>query len=246
MQFILQFPLNYFFFFNFSFRVITGVRLVKQKRIFQLEISQRTLKPYAQVDISETDTWKPSKFVDIEESIQNIDYFALSYENRSINLDSVELQPTKVVTGVRFSHHNGHIALQVHSTEFDFPTGRLHPEKSEWMTHDNNFRGSHEIILINRSSPLRKLDENVVFTALTGAHGYMKFKPTDLESDLGQTTIPIIETQQLEPTNLAALSGIGLVLKNYETVTSYKDGTGGIIAPKLIAYKTPIGDPIFN
>lgn len=151
----------------------------------------------------------------------------------------------RVVTGIRFSHRNGHITHQVYATDFDFATGRLYPARSEWISYSSGDTGATEIKIYKRIDPRRKLHENIAYTPQSESGSYVRFGPTDLKSDLGQTTIPIIETQPLEPTNLAALSGIGLTYKNYRSFFG-SDKTGGIIAPTLVAYETSIGDLIFE
>lgn len=219
---------------QFLCRVVTGIRIIKEDGVFQFHISERTLKPRAQVDASEKPNWKGSGNNFNEDAVEGKDFFELSYENRSINLDDIDLPAGKLVTGVCFFNINGHILLHVRATDFDYATGQLDPASSVWLMNDG---GKEEIASSSRIDPLKQYDQDFVYTPENASGFFVRFGPTDLENDLGQTTIPIIETQPLEPTNLAALSGVGLTYRNHG---------GGIIAPKLIAYQTQLGDSIFD
>lgn len=97
-------------------KVVTGVRLVKQNGVIQLSISQRTLLPFGQTEETEQDTWKLSDYqfaATDHNAIDGVDFFTLTYENRSINLDDLVVPQGKLVTGVRFFNLNGHLALQI-------------------------------------------------------------------------------------------------------------------------------------
>ena len=97
-------------------KVVTGVRLVKENGVIQLSISQRTLLPFGQTEETEQDTWKLSgyQFAATDHSaIDGVDFFTLTYENRSINLDDLVVPQGKLVTGIRFFNLNGHLTLQI-------------------------------------------------------------------------------------------------------------------------------------
>lgn len=57
----------------------------------------------------------------------------------------------------------------------------------------------------------------------------MLFTASDLEKDAGQTTVPYIDLQPIEPKPPAPLSGAGVYHKG-------RDGYGGYVALKLITY----------
>lgn len=200
-----------------------------------MAISARTLLPYGQVEITSAhdfyEPWTSSyEFFNIDDiEIQpNVDYVALTYENRSINLDMVLVPKGHLVTGVRFRITNvGHITVDVRGTQFDFITGKLLQdlENSEWFS--NPECGQTQIILKKPSSPLNFLKNSSQIN--TTPNAFIKFGPTDYWSDISQLTVPFLDTQRVEPYNPCPLSGIGLY---YKTVT----GSGGFIAPKLIVH----------
>lgn len=130
----------------------------------------------------------------------------------------------RVVTGVRFALFKGHLRLEVRATDFDFETGTLmNLANSTWIGNDN---GGRLEIYLNKPKPI-------------GLHGYpiinnipdsfVRFTPSDKETDASQTIVPFVETQKVEPFNPVPLSGLGLVYKG-------RPGHGGVIAPKLVVY----------
>lgn len=216
----------------FLFRIVTGVVLTKQDGIVHMAIAERTLLPYAQAEIKSAhdfyEPWKSSyEFFSIDDTdIQPmVDYVALTYENRSINLDMVSVPKGHLVTGVRFRVTNvGHITVDVRATPFDFMAGKLRDlEHSEWFS--NPECGQTQIILTKPSSPLNFLKNSSEINKTPNA--FIKFGPTDYWSDISQLTVPFLDTQRVEPYNPVGLSGIGLY---HKTVT----GSGGFIAIKLI------------
>lgn len=221
----------------FLYRVVTGVRLVKINGVIQFEISQRTLLPFGQTESLESNTWKTADYrfaVTDKGPIEEIDYFKLSYENRSINLDDLTVPSGKLITGVRFHHINGHLILQIRATDFNYFGGRLlNISHNPWVM--NEYGGQNEIEIAQRTNPLAE-DYSDIYVSNDSANAYVEFGPTDFNSDLGQTTIPIIETFLLEPKNPVVLSGIGLTYKNSDA------SSGGIIGLKLKTYEFPITD----
>lgn len=215
-------------------RIVTGVMLTKQNGIIHLAIAERTLLPYGQAETTSEysfyEPWKSSyEFfhvddLDIEE---NVDYFTLTYENRSINLDMVMVPKGSLVTGVRFRiTHAGHITLDVRATRFDFVTGKLSDlTSSKWVTNPHS--GQTEIPLHLPSNPLTH--SNSLSQRNNTPNAFIKFTPTDYWSDVMQLTVPFIDTQRLEPYSPIALSGVGLIHKS-------ASGSGGFIAPNLIVY----------
>lgn len=58
---------------------------------------------------------------------------------------------------------------------------------------------------------------------------YLYFAPTDLKKDAGQSTIPFIDIQPIEPKPPVPICGAGIFHKG-------KDGYGGFVSLKLITY----------
>lgn len=206
--------------------------LTKQKGIIHLAILQRKLLPYGQIElnspISQMELWKPSnEFFALDDfGVQkDIDYFTLTYENRSINLDSVIAPSGHVVTGLRFKIVNGHITLEIRATQFDYQGGKLmNLGSSRWLSNPDG--GQVKIPLERVASPMKCLEKSVPNPT---ANAYVDFGPSDYWSDLSQLTVPFLDTQTVEPHIPVALSGIGLHYKG-------QPGFGGYVAPKLIVY----------
>lgn len=206
--------------------------LTKQNGIVHMAIAERTLLPYGLAETTSAhgyyEPWKSSyEFFNIDDTDiqENVDYVALTYENRSINLDMVTVPKGHLVSGVRFRITNaGHITLDVRATSFDFITGKLKDSaNSMWVSNPDC--GQTQIILNKPSSPLNFLKNSSQINETPNA--FIKFGPTDYWSDVSQLTVPFIDTQRIEPYQPIPLSGIGLY---HKTVT----GSGGFIAPKLI------------
>lgn len=192
-------------------------------------IVERELKPYATLNVT-APTWHSYNSIDyftIHDSLvrEGIDYHTLTWENRSINLDTVEVPTGKVITGLRFRVVNGAISLQVRATEFDFASGELRNfDNSYWYTSQTKNRT--EITLdgldIPTYTPEKSIPNNL-------QERFVKFGPTDKFKDLSQTTIPYVDSQLVESHNAMPLSGVGLFYKTFP-------GYGGFIAPKILNY----------
>lgn len=193
--------------------------------------------PFGQTDESESDTWKESTrqfSVNDHGVIDGIDYYTLTYENRSINLDDLVVPQGKLVTGVRFHTLNGHIILQIRATSFNYFDGRLENiTYNPWMYNDKG--GQYEIDITKKSNPVTSIS-NGIFLPNHLPHSYVQFGPTDFANDAGQLTIPFIETIPLESKNPMILGGVGLTYKT-------NDASGGFIGVKTISYDFAIADP---
>lgn len=221
------------FFFRFSFRIITGIHIAKPNRIVELVISERKLLSYGRLKPTNNyfhfnyPTWKrahPKVRLNDHNYRAGVDYHTLSYENRSIDFDTVTVPQGQVVTGVRFGLHNGHLRLEVRGTEFDFETGTLYNlENSTWYSNPNS--GKHEIIL-NKPKPIGLHGHSIVNII---PDSFVQFTPSDKDSDASQTIVPFLDTAKVEPILPLPLSGLGLFYRG-------KPGDGGVVAPKLIVY----------
>lgn len=192
-------------------------------------IVERELKPYATLNVSNPTwhMWSKVDYFHIHDALvrEGIDYHTLTWENRSINLDTVEVPSGKVVTGVRFRVVNGAITLQVRGTDFDFISGRLkNVENSVWYASEVKERT--EIPLDSLDVPTLTPEKSIPY--ILKDH-YVKFGPTDKFKDLAQTTIPFVDSQLVESHNPMPLSGVGLYYKTFPQF-------GGFIAPKILNY----------
>lgn len=216
--------------------MVTGVRLVKENGVIQLAISQRTLKKFGRTDEFEEGTWKlaDNQFAVTDVgAVDGIDYFTLSYEHRSINLDDLVIPQGKLVTGIQFNVLNDHLILQIRATDFDYFEGRLvNTTHNLWVMNDNG--GQTEINIEKKKNPVESvindlhIPENV-------PNSFVQFGPSDMEFDVGQSTVPLIDTFPLESRNPVVLGGVGLTYKR-------NDESGGFIGLKTITYDFAIAD----
>lgn len=153
------------------------------------------------------------------------DYHTLTWQNRTINLDTVEVPAGKVVTGVRFRVVDGALQLQVRATDFDFTAGRLtNIESSFWYTSPRKPRT--ELVLDHPDVPTNCREKSIPNIL---PDRYIKFGPSDKYKDIAQTTVPFIDSQLVESHNPGPLSGVGIYYKGFI-------GYGGFIAPKILNY----------
>lgn len=212
-------------------RVVTGVQLVKRNGIIQFAVAERELSAYGNVDsvIDERLLWKlPPQFnITDNHTIEGVDYATLTYENRSINLDTVAAPNGEVVTGVRFNRNakDGHLLLEVRFTDIDVTAGKLiNLEKSVWLSNANG--GKHRINTDNLDLPINSPKPSIPnFKADT----YVRFGPTHKKVDISQRTVPFIEGLKVEANVPVPLSGVGIYYKG-------QTGYGGFIAPKIVLY----------
>lgn len=73
-----------------NFRVVTGVRFVKQNRIIHLQVQESQLLEYGDVNSTST-RWVPiPQFTILDRGIKDgIDYHTLSFDRREIDLDDI-------------------------------------------------------------------------------------------------------------------------------------------------------------
>lgn len=156
--------------------------------------------------------------------VDGVDYHTLTYDNRSINFDTIVVPQGHVVTGVRFAVHRGHLRLEVRATEFDFETGTLmNLDNSTWYGNDN---GGRLEIYLNKPKPVALHGYPIINNI---PDSFVRFTPTDIDADASQTIVPYVETAKVEPFVPVPLAGVGLYYKG-------RPGHGGVIAPKLIVY----------
>lgn len=126
---------------------MTGIHIAKPNRIIELVISERKLLSFGRLKPTNNyfhynyPTWTrshPKLSLSDPDAQEGVDYFTLTYENRSINFDTITLPQGHVVTGVRFALSKGHLRLEVRSTEFDFETGLNAKSSSQSIKIDND------------------------------------------------------------------------------------------------------------
>ncbi|KQS30547.1 uncharacterized protein LOC6551613 isoform X2 [Drosophila erecta] len=214
-------------------RVVTGLRFVKQNRIFHLQIQEGELLPRGTVNQS-TLEWKPvEKYNVFDRHVKNgVDYHKLSYENRTIDLDDVDTEDNSfVVTGVRFRVIGTHLNLEAYYSEFDFRTGQLiQPEgNSYWKSNDNtDVSGTRrqKLNLNNADVSTRTIAPSI---PLSRHNQYIDFTNTGMDKDAAQSTVPFIDIQDVISNPPVPLAGIGIYYKG-------RNSYGGFLGPKIITY----------
>lgn len=211
-------------------RIVTGIAISKIDRVIQFTISEREIFAFGKVNdtLRRTQIWKDNGTDLLTDGTNGIDYFTLTREHRSINLDSIFLPSNKVVTGVRFQVQNNRLHLEIRSTDFDYETGKLkNLDQSAWV---NNLisEDREEIIITDPDSPIRT---NRIQERFDSDNKFIQFRPSDIKKDLAQLTVPYIETVELEASEPRPLSGVGIYYKGM-------DGFGGYVAIKLIGFDT--------
>lgn len=206
--------------------------------MIQFKIIERELLSTGQINTTDKfyyDEWKTAKpfAINDRDILDGIDYHTLSWDYRSIDLDTI-IDRERVVTGVRFRVVDSHIRIEVRFTNFDYQTGRLKDlTHSQWI--GNHSQRKVELKLKNPDRPTNAIQKSkIVF----GENFYINFQPSDITKDAAQSTIPFVDATPIEA--MAPLAGIGLHLR-----AQY--GHGGFIAPKLIVfdsglYITPINN----
>lgn len=209
----------------------------KIDRVIQFIISERELLPFGYVNVTgrRSRTWIYSdESVNLLRDGRNgIDYHTLTRMQRSINLDTITLPLHQVVTGIRFQLNNeNRLGLEIRATDFDYETGKLsNLDNSQWIGDSTDER--NEILIENPDSPTRTTNLQDPFES---QHKFVVFRATDIKKDLAQTTVPFIETVNIEANEPRPLSGVGLYYKG-------EAGYGGYIAVKLISYDKQAIDP---
>lgn len=172
--------------------------------------------------------FKPIRTINVREDptlVEGIDYHVLSYENRSVNFDTLIAPPGKVLTGIKFKAEKGHLSLEIRATQFDFNSGTLqNVVRSEWIS--SPIKERTQIYLNNPDKSDRSLSKSIPDIT---QNSYIDFQPTDIWKDAAQTTVPYIDIELVEPTHPSILSGAGLFYKGQPEY-------GGFIAPKIVTY----------
>lgn len=162
------------------------------------------------------------------------EYATLTYENRSLNLDTIVAPNGEVVTGIRFNRNNaGRLIIEVRFTEIDVDAGKLiNLENSFWLSNANG--GKYLINTENMDLPInspKPLQPNL------NADTYIRFGPTHKKVDVSQRTLPFIESIKVEAATPGLLSGVGLYFKG-------QTGYGGFIAPRIVLYNFELSNQI--
>lgn len=212
-------------YFSLISRVISGIRIIKKNGIIHLTAIERVLLPYSVLAENSRNEVSNYNFTVNDPNVkENVDYFTMTYDNRTLNLDTIIAARDQLVTGVRFRVHSGAVHLEARFTYFDETTGKLDLDtSSEWKMNSNTQRipiPTEHVDIPNTS--------NEQTIAIGGDdNNSIKFVPTSWVRDMAQTTVPFIESNYVEAPESEPLSGVGLFYK-------HQVGHGGYVAPKVV------------
>lgn len=187
-------------------------------------------------------SWRPvSEFKLLDRGIKTgVDYHTLTWDRRAIDLDDLLAPVDHVVTGVRFRMIGTHLNLEMRVTEADFKTGRLIDAEttSVWKSNDNTESSGEKRTPIKLKNPDVPILSPMKSKIDSKSNQFIEFTHSDLDRDVGQTTVPYIDAQDVISKVPVALCGVGIYHKG-------NSGYGGFIAPKLITYnfRTHITSP---
>ncbi|XP_047030373.1 uncharacterized protein LOC124637773 isoform X3 [Helicoverpa zea] len=215
-------------------KVVTGIRLVKHGKVFHIQIYQGKLVERGFVESSEevvAQAFDPTQ----PGIIEGVDYHTLSYEKRAIDLDELDSPAGHVLTGARFRMIGAHLHFEIRSTPFNYTTGKLSPDRSQWISNDNT-EGSytprsrlelHKPDIPTRAHTSLRIDSQ--------HDQYIEFTHSDFDADAAQSTVPFVDIQPVVPSKAlntkgaTLISGAGLYHRGAR-------GSGGFIGAKLITY----------
>ncbi|XP_012545193.1 uncharacterized protein LOC101735738 isoform X1 [Bombyx mori] len=210
-------------------KVVTGLRLIKHGRVFHLQVYESTLKERGLIEGGD---WVPvQKFDPLDPQFKDgVDYHTLTYENRAIDLDDLDSPSGHVLTGVRFRMLGAHLHFEIRSTPFNYTTGRLSPEKSQWISNDNTEGSARPRVKLELKNPDIPTRSSVPLAVDSEHDQYVEFTNSDLEADAAQSTVPFIDVQPVLPAGAGALaSGAGVLHRGAR-------GSGGFVALRLRTY----------
>lgn len=199
---------------------------MKKNGIIHLTATERLLLPKATLDDTNRNDILNHNFTLTDSSVvHGLDYFTMTYENRTLNLDTVvATSRDQVVTGIRFRVQSGAVHLEVRFTYFDEATGKLDlTAPTEWKSNMQNQRTS--ISAEHSDIPTRSSEQSIAMGSYDS--DALKFVPTGWVRDMAQNTVPFIDSILVETPEMEPLSGIGLFYK-------FQLGFGGYVAPRLV------------
>ena len=81
--------------------MVTGLRLVKRKRVLHIQIQEGKLLPYGYIDKSTVHWVDVDEFKITDYNVRDgEDFFTLTYEHRSMALDQIQVnEANQVITG---------------------------------------------------------------------------------------------------------------------------------------------------
>lgn len=203
-------------------------------RIIHLQIEQGELQHRGAINNTSLQ-WKPvPAYKLLDRGIRNtVDYHTMGWDKRAIDLDDLHAPVNHVVTGVRFRVLGSHLNMEIRITEANFTTGKLIEAKttSYWYSNDNTAAqsGDKKRTEVKLHAPDISTRTSAKSQLTSKSNQYIEFTHTDIDADVGQTTVPYLDAQDVSSSPAVALAGAGLYHKSQK-------GYGGFVAPKLFTY----------
>ncbi|XP_050526498.1 uncharacterized protein LOC126897171 isoform X2 [Daktulosphaira vitifoliae] len=215
-------------------KVVTGLRFHKIKQMFHLQVEEGIIGPHGSINESSrqwVDLPGPEFTYQNKTLLEGVDYHALSYTSRSIDLDNVMAPQNMVVTGVKFRMIGSHLNIEVRVTPYDFITGNLiEPnEKSYWIGNENTEFSKIERMEIDINNSDLPTKANTPFEPDVTSNKFLMFTHSSIDHDVAQTTLPYIDKQTVAPYPAAPLSGVGIYFKGLK-------GYAGFIGANVFTY----------
>uniref|UniRef100_T1GWF8 Uncharacterized protein n=1 Tax=Megaselia scalaris TaxID=36166 RepID=T1GWF8_MEGSC len=181
--------------------IITGVRIAKKYKTIYLEVQQGKLRPMGHIDQS-TISWKPST--------DNLNQFISVNHKTKVHI-SRNYKDTEnyVLTHVGFESSNNELFVKMGLTKVNFTAGKLIGQT---------------IYLDSRKSDLpSSMKHNIV------ENGFLHFVASSKSLDAGQSTVPYLDTGNVEVRGGSLLNGFGLHYKESK-------GYGGFVGLSVNVY----------
>lgn len=160
---------------------------------------------------------------------RDVDYLMMTYEQRALDMDRLDVPIGHVVTGLKLRSLGGHLNLEIQATPISFSSGKLLGDRSTWLGNDNTpatVDQRRPVNIVSPDIPTRFAGKSKIDT---GHNQYILFDATAAAKDVMQTTIPFIDSQSVSPTPGSWISGAGLYHKG-------EIGYGGYVGILLKTY----------
>jgi len=213
--------------------VVSGVRFTKKGRVIYPQIEQAKALGEGGVDDT-TRTWVDPT-VEFSNSTKelsdknNTNIFMMSYEQRSMDMDTLTAPDGHVLTGIKLRNIGGHLNLEIQVTPIEFTTGNLLADRSTWIANDNTPATNRPRKLVPIIMPDIPTKYHGYSNIQTDNDQYIQFDSTSAYKDVSQTSIPFIDSQPVAPQPASWLGGAGLYHKG-------RVGYGGFVGLKVLTY----------
>ncbi|CAL4125405.1 unnamed protein product [Meganyctiphanes norvegica] len=211
--------------------VITGIRIIKRNQVIHLQIQQGQALPQGQVNTT-TLEWQQVEQINVHSSSHQdgLHFKKLSFEYRTMDLDTLTGLNNHVVTGIRFRSLEKRMHIEIQVNPINFTTGEIEAFNGVWVNNGNDMEnitaGRGEITVADSDIPTRY---NGATQITAEDNSYIEFGQSSLHKDISQSTVPFFDAQKVSPIQPAWLSGVGIYHKS-------REGTGGFLGLQVLTY----------